>query len=308
MTTTLLPPVAPPPPPDDVDALDAAPEVPADLVAYRRRYRRRLFWWSLVPVLLVLVVAVKLLSMPILAGVAQGQYERRNFDQVVAASDGLGPVNVLEPWVRHFDRGTGLAGIGVLVDSRTELERALALVPDSNVAATCRVQTDLALVVEQQGDSAVLDGDLDKASAFYTHALALIDQAPDGCFDDPDSDSAPPSKKPLDDAKSRLEQKQQQAQGQGQSGGSQGQGGDQQGDQGQGGGQGDQSKGDSGQGDDSGSGSGSGSDQGSGSGSGSDPLDKLQQQNGDAQEQQQRNNDRNRQFDQTPKDYTGKPW
>lgn len=306
MTTVLQPPVAPPPPPLDPDAFGRAEErVDPALVAYRRRFRRRLFAWSLLPVVVVILLALKLLSLPAFAGVAQATYDAKQYDRSVAASDGLGVVNVFEPWVRHFDRGAALAQIGVLVDARTELETALGLVPDGQVAAACRVRTDLALVVEQQGDSAVLDGSATKASAFYAHALALIKAAPAGCLDTPNTTTPPPTKKPLDDAESRLEQKQ--AQAEQQAGGDQGSGGTDPGGQGSSGGDGSSG---SGQGDGSQGSGGQGGDGATGQGGSSaqDPLDKLQQQNGDAQKQQQENNDRNRYFGENPEDYSGKPW
>ncbi|MGA1812272.1 hypothetical protein VH571_07795 [Frondihabitans sp. 4ASC-45] len=301
MSTTLLQQVAPPPPPDGIDDV-SEPEVPADLAAYRRRYRRRLLWWSVVPVVLIVLVALKLLSLPTLAALSQATYDRGAYEQTTTISDGLAPVNVIEPWVRHFERGTGLAGVGVIVDARGEFERALQLVPVANVRAVCMIRTNLALVVEQQGDSARLDGDQTSSTKFYTEALALIDASPDGCFDNSDGAGTPPTKKPLDDEKARLQQKQQ---GSGGEDGGQGQGGSNQGDQGQG----DQNgQGDSGSPSD-GSGQGDSQDgDGSSGSSGKDPLDQLQQQNGDAQKQQQENNDRNRQFDQNDGDYSGKPW
>ncbi|MCU1527489.1 MAG: hypothetical protein JWP75_1252 [Frondihabitans sp.] len=287
--TTLLPTVAPPPPPDDPEALDVQdPEVPPEIAEYRRAYRRRLLLISLPIVVIVALVALKLLSLPFFAGTAQATYDRGSYDGTVTASDGLGPVNVLEPWVRYFDRGTALGRIGVLVDSRSDLERALALVPASNVGASCRVRTDLVLVVEQQGDSAVLDQEYTQAEAFYAHALALYNAAPSGCFNTPDNPKSPPSKKPLQDAHGRLEQKQKQLQQQ--AGGSSGSG-----QSGQGGSQSGQGNTGQNQGDNS-------------SGSSQNPLDQLQKRDQQAQQQEQQNNDRNRYFKQNPEQYSGKPW
>jgi hypothetical protein len=308
MSTTLLPPVAPPPPPDDPDAgAERLEQVEPEVAAYRRALRRRLLAWSVVPVLLVVLVALKLLSMPVFAGLSQAAYDSGDYDRSVAAADGLGVADVFEPWVRHFDRGTGLARIGVLDESRRELESALSLVPADHVAASCMVRTDLSLVVEQQGDSAVLDGTFDRAAAFYQHALALIRAAPAGCFDTPGTTDDPASKKPLDDEKARLQQKQQQAQQQAGGDQSKGQGGTDQGGQGS---SGDGSPGsgkDDGSQGDGGSGSQSGGSGGQG-GSSDDPLKQLQQKDGDAQKQQQQNNDRNRYFDQNPQQYSGRPW
>lgn len=299
MTTTVLPEVSPPVPPEQVQELDARVDtVPDDVVAYRRRLRRRLLSWSLPVVLVALVVALKLLSMPLLAAVSQVTYDGKQYDRSVSAADALGFANVFEPWVQHFDRGAALAQIGVLVDARSELERALALVPSDDAVASCRVRTDLVLVVEQQGDSAVLDQTFDKAEAFYTQALALIKGAPSGCFTSSNSAKPPASKKPLDDAQSRLQQKQ--AQTEQQAGGAKD---PSQGQPGPGGQEPHDSKG--GQGD-----KGQGSpDQGQGQGGSSqDPQQQLQQKDGQAQKEQQQNNDRNRYFGENPQQYDGKPW
>jgi hypothetical protein len=304
--TTLLQPLAPPPPPDDPNAVgESAVPVDPTLLAYRKKFRRKLFVWSLLPVVVVILLALKLLSMPAFAALSQATYGAKQYDRSVAASDGLGVANLFEPWVRHFDRGAALAQIGVLVDARSQLENALALVPEKHVAAACMIRTDLSLVVEQQGDSAVLDGTYDKASAFYQHALALIKAAPEGCFTKPDSTDPAPTKKPLDDEKARLQQKQKQAEQQ--AGGSTGQGGSNQNGQGQSGSGGTDSGGQGGSQSGGGSGGSSGST-GQGGSSSQNPLDQLKQQNGQAQKDQTQNNDRNRYFGQNPEQYSGKPW
>lgn len=327
MSATLLPPVAPPPPPESIPDPFAEPPVEASVISYRRRLRRRLFLLSSPVVLVVLVVAIKLLSMPVLAAASQATYDGHAYEQSVSASQGLSIANLFQPWVQHFDTGAALARIGVLEPSRRELERALALVPSSDAGASCVVRTDLLLVVEQQGDAAVLDQHYSRADTFYKHALSLYSGAPEGCFRDPQSDQAPKTKKPLQDAHGRLQQKQQQAQqnAEGQQGGSsggssgsggqsQGQGGSGSGGQSQGGGGqsgqdqggGQSGQGQSGQGQSGQGGGGTGSDEGDGS-SGSGSLQQLQQQDGQAQTQQQQQEDRNRDFTQTP-DYSGKPW
>ncbi len=298
MTDTLRPLFSPPPPPEVVEPFEREEATPPDVVAYRRSLRRRLLLVSLPVVVVVVLVALKLLSMPVLAAVSQATYGARSYENSVAAADGLGVANVVERWVQHFDRGAALGQIGLLEESRSELERALALVPASDTTSSCRVRTDLVLVVEQQGDSAVLDQQFARADAFYKQSLALLQGAPGGCFRSSDPAATPDSKKPLDDAQSRLEQKQKQAEQQ--AGGSTGT-------PGQGGAPGGQNPGgQNGQG--QGSQGGQNPSPGGQGGQGQSPLDKLQQKDGQAQKQQQQQNDRNRSFEQNPKDYSGKPW
>ncbi|RKR73836.1 hypothetical protein [Frondihabitans australicus] len=322
--TATLPEVAPPPRPEHIPDLDEARAQDPALVAHQRAWRRRVLLASAPVIVVVLLVALKLLSLPALALTSQATYAGRAYDTSVGAADGLSIANLFEPWVQHFDRGAGLARIGLLTDARTELESSLALVPKSDTGAACMVRTDLLLVVEEQGDSAVRDQQYDQAEAYYKHALSLYDGATQGCFRDPDTNATPKTKKPPQDARNRLLQKQKQAQqqqqgqnGQGQGQGSQGQqngqgqGSQGQGSQGGGSGSGQNPQGQSGQGQgqggqSQGQGSGSGGS-GSGGSSGNDPLQQLQQQDGQAQQQQQQDQNRQRQFDQQQSG-TSKPW
>ena len=268
------------PPPVD----DRGPSALDDdgIAAYRRRLRRRLLGWSLPVVLVVLLVALKLLSMPVFAGLTQWAYADRAYERSTTLSEPLGVANLVEPWVHHFDRGTGYAQIGVLDVARREFGTALELAPD-DPTISCVIRTDLVLTIEAQGDAALLELRYDDAEALFLEGAKAIDEAPEGCFQPPEQQGAPDTSEPLEEADGRLGEKEQEAQ-------REQQGGDpQQGDEGEP--------------------EGGDADEGDGGGSGSaDPLDRLREQGEQSQRDQQQENDRQRYYEQNPGEYDGRPW
>jgi hypothetical protein len=268
-----------PPPVDDLDRADASGEPSVE--QYRRRLRRRLFLWSAPVVLVVLLVALKLLSLPLFAALTQHAYDGRAYERAASLSEPLGVANLVEPWVHHFDRGTAYAQVGVLDVARDEFLAALDLAPEGDETVSCVIRTDLVLVIEAQGDAALLELRYADAEQLYQLGQETIDEAPEGCFQPPDDPQQPDTSQPLDDAEGRLGEKQEQAQG---------------------GDEGDPSGGD---GSEPGQGDG---DEGEGGAGGDDPLDQLQQQGDESQQERQQDADRERYYEQAPGEYDGKPW
>jgi len=274
VTDTLVP-----PPVDDLGRSDASAE--PGVGQYRRRLRRRLFLWSAPVVLVVLLVALKLLSLPLFAALTQHAYDDRAYERAASLSEPLGVANLVEPWVHHFDRGTAYAQVGVLDVARDEFLAALDVAPEGDETVSCVIRTDLVLVIEAQGDAALLELRYADAEQLYVLGQETIDEAPEGCFQPPDDPQQPDTAQPLDDAEGRLGEKQEQAQG---------------------GDQGDPSGGD---GSEPGHGDG---DEGDGGAGGDDPLDELQQQGDESQQERQQDADRERYYEQAPGEYDGKPW
>jgi len=274
VTDTLVPP--------PVDEADRAPAAEPSLEQYRRRLRRRLFLWSAPVVLVVLLVALKLLSLPLFAALTQHAYDDRAFERAASLSEPLGVANLVEPWVHHFDRGTAYARVGVLDVARAEFVTALDLAPEGDETISCVVRTDLVLVIEAQGDAALLELRYADAEQLYELGRTTVDEAPEGCFQPPDDPQQPDTSQPLDDARERLDEKEQQAQG---------------------GDQGDPSGGDGSE-----PGQGGGEDEGEGGAGGQDPLDQLRQQGDDSQQERQQDTDRERYYEQAPGEYDGRPW
>jgi len=270
----------PPPPVDEVARARVA--VPAPTVEeYRRRLRRHLLLWSAPVALVVLLVAVKLLSLPIAAALTQQAYGARDFERAASLTGPLGVANVVEPWVHHFDRGTAYAQIGVLDVARQEFVTALDLAPDDDTVS-CVIRTDLVLTIEAQGDAALLELRYADAEALYALGLTTIEEAPEGCFRPPEDPQQPDTSEPLDQAEGRLGEKEQQAQGE-------------------------PGDGDPGGGDGSEPAPGDGEEGDDGAG-GQTPLEQLQDQGEESQQEQQRDQDRERYYEQNPGDYDGKPW
>ncbi|MBD8539046.1 hypothetical protein [Frigoribacterium sp. CFBP 8751] len=278
MTDTLVP-----PPVDEIRRAHEAEAGPT-VEQYRKRLRRRLLLWSAPVVLVVLLVALKLLSLPTFAALTQWSYGDQQFERSASLSEPLGVANVVEPWVHHFDRGTAYAQIGVLDVARQEFVTALDLAPD-DATISCVIRVNLVLTIEAQGDAALLELRYADAEALYELGQKTVDEAPEGCFQPPDDPRQPDTSQPLDDAQQRLDEKGQQAQG----------------------GQGDEQQPGGDDGSDPGAG-GDEPDEGEGQAESDDPLDQLQQQGEESQQQQQQDTDRDRYYEQNPGDYDGKPW
>lgn len=269
-----------PPPVDDRDA--PGPASADEVAAYRRRLRRRLWAWSAPVVLVVLLVAAKLLSLPLFAALTQWAYAEREYELAADLAAPLGVANVVEPWVHHFDRGTAYAQVGVLEVARQEFTTALDLAPDDD-RVSCVIRVDLVLTIEAQGDAAVTDLRFADAQALYEQGRQVVDEAPEGCFEPPGSPEEPDTGPPLDDAGDRLDEKGQQAEGQ--QGDEPGPGGD----EGEGPPQGGEGEGDAGEG-------------------GQDPLEQLREQGDQGREEQQQRDDRERYEGRNPGEYDGRPW
>jgi len=278
VTDTLVP-----PPVDEIRRAHEAEAGPT-VEQYRKRLRRRLLLWSAPVVLVVLLVALKLLSLPTFAALTQWSYGDQQFERSASLSEPLGVANLVEPWVHHFDRGTAYAQIGVLDVARQEFVTALDLAPE-DATISCVIRVNLVLTIEAQGDAALLELRYADAEALYELGQKTVAEAPEGCFQPPEDPQQPDTSQPLDDAQQRLDEKGEQAQG----------------------GHGDEQQ----PGGDDGSDPGAGGDEpgeGEGQAESDDPLDQLQQQGEQSQQQQQQDTDRDRYYEQNPGDYDGKPW
>lgn len=137
--------------------------------------------WSAVPVLLVLFVAAKLLSLGILADRAASGFASGNAAAVDAAAGGLGFANVVEPHKAPFAAGDAAALAGDYVSARVLFEQSLGLVPPGS-KDECPVRTNLVLVIERLGDQRAQAGDPASAVSLFKEALAAAAQASQGCL------------------------------------------------------------------------------------------------------------------------------
>ena len=163
--------------------------------------RRRMLMWSAVPVLLVLCVAAKLLSLGILADRAASGFAAGDAAAVGAAAGGLGFANVVEPHKAPFAAGDAAALAGDYDSARGLFEQALRVVPAGS-KDECPVRTNLVLVIERLGDQRVEAGDPASAVPLFKEALEAAAQAPQGCLA---AESATGGR--LEEARKRLEAK-----------------------------------------------------------------------------------------------------
>jgi tetratricopeptide (TPR) repeat protein len=179
--------------------------------ASAKRTRRRMILFSLPVVLLALFVAWKLLSMPVLAQRGIDAYDQGLFDRSVEASDSLMFLNVAEPWIPYFNRGTAHAAGQAYSDATDDLAKALERAPQER---RCEVRVNLALAWEMQGDSYFEAGYFAGAIKLYETAKAVIDAGADeGCFEqqppeeeEQSEEQQPAPQQPEEDAAERLQQ------------------------------------------------------------------------------------------------------
>ena len=150
----------------------------------RLRRRRRLVWGTVLPAIVLLVLAARFLTLPLHMGSAQDAHAAGDGPGVVRAAERLGILNLVERWRAPFVEGTGKSMSGDLEGGRRDLE--LALSRTGNPQDDCTVRTNLVITISQQADQAKEAGDADQEKAFAEEALTLIEEGPEGCLDGSD--------------------------------------------------------------------------------------------------------------------------
>lgn len=200
---------APVPIPSSTDAATAL------LVANRRR--RRIRRWVVIGTLPLTLAALlfvgKLLSMYAFAHQAITSYVVDDYSGSAAAAEGQEFLNWFEPFKAPYNVGTALAGSEDLDGARGKLEEALTLASGLEV---CAVRVNLAIVIERQGDAALVEGDGVGAAALYGEALLVAAETPEECSSEAADEQSPDPDRSmsdtLDDLEDRLQEKQQQSQ------------------------------------------------------------------------------------------------
>ncbi|MGG7510797.1 hypothetical protein [Plantibacter sp. YIM 135249] len=176
-----------------------------------RRLRRLLFWWSLPVVLAAVFFGVKFLSLPAIAQSTIASYEAGDYLTSQSAASHLQTVNIVEPYLAYFDRGTAAAVGQNWVLGTDDLAKALDLAPDE--PTKCLVRVNLARAYETQADQYVKAEYYQGAINLYETAKRIVDEGAD-CF-------------PPQDEQDQQDQQDQSQDQQNQSQGDQGQQGDQ---------------------------------------------------------------------------------
>lgn len=179
----------------------------------RLRRRRKLLLASAPVALVAVVVAVKLLSLPISAGQAQQAFDGGRGERTLKAGQAMGVLNMVERWKAHFAQGDGHVLLGDFHKAQEQFVAALDLVPANE---SCKVRVNLVLTLEKLGEAKDKAGDPASAQALYAEGSEVVAQAPRDCFA-PESDGNKDGEgQALTEAQQRLVQKQAAGQGDGQ--------------------------------------------------------------------------------------------
>ena len=198
--------------------LDGGPSAPAggqdsaerpEARAARMRRRWRLLAWGLVPVLAALLVAAKLLSMSAFAQQAIWAFDAKDGAGVSAAADGMGVADVVETHKSHFARGDAYVLAGDFARARAAFEEALRR---TGADDECTVRVNLVLSIEKLADAAKGSGDTGGATTLYDEGLAVVEAAPEGCFQPDSPQNQRQQGERLGEARERLQRERAEAQ------------------------------------------------------------------------------------------------
>jgi hypothetical protein len=143
--------------------------------------RRRLVLFSAPVALIVLIAAVKMISVVVAGNSAVTNFAEGDGDALGGDSSTLDTFNVIERAKAPFTAGTAAVLQGRLDEADARFSEALTL---TGADESCPVLVNLELVRERQGDIDGWEGRPDDARERYRSALGIVDGAPDGCFAD----------------------------------------------------------------------------------------------------------------------------
>lgn len=139
--------------------------------------RRRLLILSAPVAVLVVVAALKMISVAVIGHSAVSDYARGDGPGLRNDAARLGVINVIEPARAPFTAGAADVLDGRLADADVHFGQALDRSPGS-----CEVRVNLELVRETQGDVEAAAGRTAQAVERYTSALDVVSAAPPNCF------------------------------------------------------------------------------------------------------------------------------
>lgn len=170
----------------------------------RLRRRRRMILATILPAIVLVVLAIRFLTLPVFIGQAQDAHGGDDGPGMVKAADRLHPLNIVERWRAPFVEGTGKSIDGDLEGGRADLETALERT--KNPQDDCTVRTNLVITISQQADAAKEAGDEDKEKSLAEEALKLIEEGPEGCLDGSDDGNGGEAGRKQQEQKDKLEE------------------------------------------------------------------------------------------------------
>lgn len=143
-----------------------------DFDGIRLKKRRKLLRRSCVPMLVVVLVAIKLVSTSGLTKLGNTAYYSADTSSVQYYR-ATTIFNFYERYVGYFNYGDSLYMKADYAGAQKQFEKALNYVP---TAKGCIVRLNLALTLEREGDSALSEKKYDQAMTFYAQALTVLEQ------------------------------------------------------------------------------------------------------------------------------------
>lgn len=189
--------IAPPEAQADPASLRDPAAIRREHLAALRRRRKHLMLWAIPVAVLVLLVALKLISMVMIGNRTVQSYAAGDHETALNSSQQQKFLNVIEQWKAPYNTGTVYLQLGLNPEARVELEEALGLASGTD---QCPVRANLAIAIERIGDASAEGGDRAAAEQAYQQALTVLQEAPPECQQ---SSSA----SPMNETQERVEQK-----------------------------------------------------------------------------------------------------
>ncbi|MCU1536014.1 MAG: hypothetical protein JWP82_365, partial [Humibacillus sp.] len=160
------------------DTSEAGPRPP--LSAQQRRRRRRLVLASLPVVVLLVLGALRLLTLNLVAAQTVAAYEAGDRAATQQWGERQGWVEIVEPFRSAFAIGDSHVLTGSFALARPWFEQALDAV-DKGGVDECRVRVNLGLTYEALGDAAQAQGRSIEAKQFYDKGIDTTSRRPPLC-------------------------------------------------------------------------------------------------------------------------------
>jgi hypothetical protein len=148
-------------------------------VPSRLKLRRRLLIFSAPVVIVIVLAAVKMISVVTAGNSAQAHYAAGDVSGLRADVSTLRILDVIEPDKALFAAGT----LDVLEGRLDQAEARFSdVLTRTDVTRSCATRVNLELVRERKGDLEAWEARPDQARASYGSALEVVEDAPSGCF------------------------------------------------------------------------------------------------------------------------------
>lgn len=149
-----------------------------DFEGRRLKRRRQLLAFSAIPCVVAIVLAFKLLSIPLLSSWAHKSYKMVSFNNAVNTLAPLRLFNWFEPYKVSFNQGNAYFKKSDFKRAEDRFRSALSVVPFEK---ECDVRINLALSIERQADILVKNKEYDEAILQYDEVKAVLYSGQDSC-------------------------------------------------------------------------------------------------------------------------------